>query len=207
MRVNINLATQKYEDAREFYTRWGSAVALALLVTVMLAFYSWSNYSSTEQDRKGLSDLRRQITEVERRKSANEVILNRPENQEARDQARFWNDVIDQKYLSWTRLFSDLEKIMPARAFVLSVKPSLEPDRRLKLELVIGGEKHENAVDLIRRMESSDRFHLTKLKTESMANPNRGQNIFEFGIETYYTQAISQPPAGPQRASAKAGAL
>jgi Tfp pilus assembly protein PilN len=207
MRVNINLATQKYEDAREFYTRWGSAVALGVVVTLVLGFFTWSNFRSTEQDRKRLAELRSQISELERSKAANEAILNRPENQEARDQARFWNDVIDQKYLSWTRLFSDLEKIMPARAFVLSVKPSLESDRRLKLELVIGGEKHENAVDLIRRMESSDRFRLTRLINEAAANPSRGQNIFQFGIETYYNPAVVAQPAGQQKAGAKEGAL
>jgi len=210
MRVNINLATQKYEDAREFYTRWGSAVALGVLVTIILGLFTWSNYRSTEQDRKRLSALRSQVAELERTRTMNEAILNRPENQDARDQARFWNDVIDQKYLSWTRLFSDLEKIMPARAFVLSVKPSLETDRRLKLELVIGGEKHENAVELIRRMEGSDRFRMTTLITETAANPTRGQNIFQFGIETYYNPAAAATqPAGsqPQKAGAKEGAL
>jgi len=30
MRVNVNLATQKYEDARAFFARWGTAVAAAL---------------------------------------------------------------------------------------------------------------------------------------------------------------------------------
>ncbi|MBZ5522929.1 MAG: hypothetical protein LAP21_11890 [Acidobacteriia bacterium] len=206
MRVNINLATQKYEDAREFYTRWGSAVAVATLVTLLLGYFAWSNYSSTELDRKRLSDLHRQIAEVERSKSQNEAILNRADNQDARDQARFWNDVIDQKYLSWTRLFSDLEKIMPARAFVQSVKPSLESDRRLKLELTIGGEKHDDAVELVRRMEGSERFHLTKLKTESTVLPSRGPSIFEFGIETYYTPVVG-PPSAPQKAGAKEGAL
>jgi hypothetical protein len=206
MRININLATRKYEDAREFYTRWGSAVVAATLVTLLLGYFSWSNYSGTKLDRKRLSDLHRQIAEVEQATSANEAILNRPENQEARDQARFWNDVIYQKYLSWTRLLLDLEKIMPARAFVVSVKPAVEPDRRLKLELVIGGEKHENAVELIRRMEGSDLFHLTKLKSETMASPARGQNIFEFGIETYYTPAVT-PLAGPRRTAAKESAL
>lgn len=209
MRVNINLATQKYEDAREFYTRWGTAVALAVLITAGLGALTWSVFSSTEQDRQRSSDLRRQIAEVEEAKGRNEAVLNRPENQDARDQARFWNDVIDQKALSWTRLFSDLEKIMPARAYVQSVKPTLETDKRLKLELTIGGEKHENAVELVRRMEGSERFRLPVIKSEQTASPARGQNYFQFLIETYYTPAAAPvpAPAASQRNGAKEGAL
>lgn len=207
MRVNLNLATHPYEDAREFYTRWGSAVAAAAVISIALALLAWSSYSDAERDRIHISELRRQIAEIERAKGQNEAILNQPVNQEARDQIRFWNDVIDQKYLSWTRLFSDLEKIMPPRAFVVSVKPSLEAQQQMKLELVIGGEQHESPVDLIRRMESSDLFHLTKLKSESTANPTRGQNIFEFGLDTYYTPKVPPPPAAPAKTGTKGAAL
>jgi hypothetical protein len=184
--------------------RWGATLALATLVTAALGLWAWSNYSATKTDRKIMSDLRRQIAEIEQRKSANEAVLNRPENQDARDQARFWNDVIDQKAFSWTHLFSDMEKIMPARAFVISVKPTLEPDKRLKLELTIGGEKHENAVDLVRNMEGSEHFRQPLLIDESAGSASRGQNFVEFHIETYYMPAGQ---AGPQRTSAREGAL
>jgi hypothetical protein len=209
MRVNVNLATQKYEDARAFFTRWGSAIAVAALVTIVLGTLAVLNYSDTEKDRKIFSDMRRQIDESESGRVANESILNRSENREAREQARFWNDVIDQKSFSWTRLFSDMEKIMPARAFVMSVKPALDTDkldlaRGLKLDLVIGGEKHEDAVELVRKMEGSDHFRQPHITAESVTTPARGgQAVVEFRIETFYA------PATPTRlqAGARDGAL
>lgn len=209
MRVNINLATQKYEDSRAFFARWGTAVAAAALVTILLGTLATLNYSDTEKDRKTSSDKRLQIAEVESGRVANEAILNRPENRDTREQARFWNDVIDQKSFSWTRLLSDMEKIMPARAFVISVKPALDVDkmdiaRGLKLDLVIGGEKHEDAVELVRKMEGSDHFRQPYIKSESVTTPVRGgQAVVEFHIETFYA------PAAPARsqAGARDGAL
>jgi len=209
MRVNVNLATQKYEDARAFFARWGTAVAVAAMFTVFLGTMAWWNYSETEKDRKIFSEMRRKISEIESGRSANESILYRPENQDAREQARFWNDVIDQKSFSWTRLFSDMEKIMPARAFVMSVKPALDVDKMdpakgLKLELVIGGEKHEDAVELVRKMEGSDHFRQPHITAESVTTPPRGgQAVVEFRIETLYT------PAAPVKSQAGAadGAL
>ena len=38
MRLNINLASQKYEDARRFYLRWGTALVLAILITGGLGY-------------------------------------------------------------------------------------------------------------------------------------------------------------------------
>src|SRR5258708_33978010 len=118
------------------------------------------NYTDTEKDRKNSADTRRQIDEIEAGRIANEAILNRSENRETREQARFWNDVIDQKSFSWTRLFSDMEKIMPPGAFVMPGKPALNVDRMdpakgLKLDLVIGGEKHGDAGERVRQMEGS----------------------------------------------------
>ncbi len=209
MRVNVNLATQKYEDARAFFTRWGSAVAAAALITILLGTLAVLNYSDTEKDRKNSADTRRQIDEIEAGRIANEAILNRSENRETREQARFWNDVIDQKSFSWTRLFSDMEKIMPARAFVMSVKPALDVDKMdpakgLKLDMVIGGEKHVDAVELVRKMEGSDHFRQPHITSESVTTPARGgQAVVEFHIEAFYT------PAAPARtqAGAREGAL
>ena len=46
MRLDINLASQPYEDARQFWMRWGTAVgAVALLTLVLLSFlWTWNDY-------------------------------------------------------------------------------------------------------------------------------------------------------------------
>jgi len=36
MRLNINLATRPYEDAREFWSRWGLGVGALGVVTLIL---------------------------------------------------------------------------------------------------------------------------------------------------------------------------
>src|SRR5215471_17007141 len=139
MRIDINLASQKYEDAREFYARWGTALGLVIALTAVLVWVGWSKYHSAADDRKLLSNYHQRMNELDQEFKAAQEVLNRAENQDVRDQSRFWNDVIDQKSFSWTRLLSDLEKIMPARAYVISVQPTLTPEKRLKLKLVIGG--------------------------------------------------------------------
>jgi Tfp pilus assembly protein PilN len=199
MRININLASQKYEDAGEFYARWGTALGLVLLVTLGLLFLGWHYYQLTAGARKRVDQLHERIARLDQERVRNEAVLNRPENQDVRDQSRFWNDVIDQKSFSWTRLLSDLEKIMPKRAYLESVQPTITTDKRLQLRLMIAGEKLDDAVDLVKKMEHSEHFRGTYIGQETPPHSTTAGSapISEFEVFTYYA-----PAGSPQQRTA-----
>ena len=193
MRININLASQKYEDAGEFYARWGTALGLVVIVTLALAFMSWRSYQHSADARKRIDELHQKITRLDQERAHAEAVLNRPENQDVRDQSHFWNDVIDEKSFSWTRLLSDLEKIMPKRAYVETVQPNITPDKRLQLRLTIAGEKVEDAEELVKKMEHSEHFRGTYIDSENVprSQTTGGPMVTEFVVITYYAPAAS----------------
>lgn len=192
MRININLASQKYEDAGEFYARWGTALGLILIVTLGLLFLSWRYYQFTAGARKRIDQLHEKIAHLDQERAHAEAVLNRPENQDVRDQSRFWNDLIDQKSFSWTRLLSDLEKIMPKRAYVESVQPTITTDKRLQLRLMIIGEKLDDAEELVKKMEHSEHFRGTYIDSETPhSQTTGGPMVAEFVVITFYVPAAS----------------
>ena len=202
MRIDINLASRKYEDAREFYFRWGSALALVMAITAALAFMAWSSYRTNARDTRDIRALKEKIAQIDQQRQQAEAVLNRPENRDVREESQFWNDVIDQKSFSWTQLLSDLEKIMPARAYVVSAAPQITPDRRLQLKLVFVGEQFDNANELVAKMEHSERFHQPEIeaagprKQDFSARPDPAGPApggWQFEIVTYYTPAVSAP--------------
>lgn len=188
MRVNINLATQKYEDAGEFYTRWGIALALVVALTVGLAFFAWHSYQHNADAMKRIDQRREKIAKLDQERAHAQAVLNRPENQDVRDQSRFWNDVIDQKVFSWTRLLSDMEKLMPARAFLEAIRPTITTDKRLQLRLTVAGEKIDDIVELVQKMEHSQHFRSTFIYSENQPHTQTtgGPVILEFEVDTYY---------------------
>ena len=188
MRVNLNLASQKYEDVRRFLSiAWMSIAGLSLLVLI-LAVLSWINFNDTKNSGARISDLKQKITALQEKRAAAEAIENRPENRDVNEQKNFWNAEIEKKRFSWTQLLNDLQKLMPGRAYVSSVAPSLEPDNVFKVKLVIIGEKYENALELVRKMENSERFHNPKIIAERVAKDRQsgGTQQFEIEIETAY---------------------
>ena len=194
MRVNLNLASQKYEDVRRFLSiAWMSIGALSLLV-IALAALSWMNYNDTSKSGARIKDLKQKIAELQDKRAAAEAIENRPENRDINQQKNFWNAEIEKKRFSWTQMLNDLQRLMPGRAYVSSVAPSLGIDNVFRVKVHVVGEKYENALDLVRRMENSERFHNPRPTDERVVKDKQpgAPPQFEIEIETIYI-----PPSSP----------
>jgi hypothetical protein len=208
MRVNINLASQKYEDVRQFYVRWGAAIAVLAVLAVLLGTLSYLKYSRSKTSARQATDLRQKIAELEKQRDQSAAFENRPENRDVTQQKKFWNSQIARRSFSWTQLLNDMQRIMPRRAFLDSVQPELTPDNRLKLRLTITGEKRDDARELVVRMEDSPRFHSPRPVNESVEKDTKPgvPPTYKFEIETYYTPTGPVPspaPAQDQRGEAK----
>ena len=167
MRLDINLASQPYEDARQFWVRWGTALAAVALVTLALVAMTVSGWLSARRDHAKIADLKANIAQRDRTRQQAENFLNRPENHTTRDQSQFINELIARKSFSWTRVLENLEKVMPARVHLVSIAPELDEDNQLTLKLWVAGDSRDRALELARRMEESRRFARTYIETES----------------------------------------
>jgi len=166
MRTWINLATQPYEDARRFYLQWGGLLLLLAVIAAVLISLGVGSYHASRDIARKVAQERRQIAEIDRERAAAEAILNRPENRDVRDKSRFLNALIVRKAFSWTQVFSDLEKIVPPRVRIVSIRPDVNTSNQLEIHLEAIGDSREKAIELVRRMEESKRFRLARLKSE-----------------------------------------
>jgi hypothetical protein len=188
MRVHINLASQKYEAVRQFYVRWLTAIGVAAALTVLLAVLAWMNYTGSAAANGRIQALQQRIASLEKKRAAAAEISARPENHDVNAQKNYWNKQFTRRSFSWTQLFNDLQRIMPPRAFVSSVHPEITADNRLKLNLTIKGDKHDNALELVQKMEKSERFRNPLINSDITEKDQRtGQTLYKLEIVTYYT--------------------
>lgn len=198
MRIDVNLASQPYEDARQFWIRWGSAVAMIAIVTLALVFETVIGWYYTGKDREIVSALRIEIAKRDQERAQAQAFLNRPENRSTRDRSQFLNQLIERKAFSWTQVFQDLEKVMPARLHVVSIRPELGESNQLQIKLVVAGESPERALDLVRHMEESPRFRQPEITSQNNTTGSQtpGDNV-ESSISAIYV------PAGPETTTAE----
>jgi Tfp pilus assembly protein PilN len=192
MRVNVNLATQKFEVIRLFLRRATIAIGIAAAAFLVLLLFAIWNFKTTSESGKEIKQLEKQIAQLRQERAVAEAIENRPDNRDVTEQKNFWNRQIASRAFSWTQLFNDLQRIMPKRAYLVSVAPELTPDNKVKLKLTIKGERHDDALELQKHMESSERFRLPKIDEErpDAGRPGQPSGIWTFNIETQYI-----PPA------------
>jgi type IV pilus assembly protein PilN len=207
MRVNINLASQKYEDVRRFYVRWGVALAVLAILVPLLAAFSYVKHSRAEAAARQTTDLQKEIAGLEQERNRLAAFENLPANKDVTQEKKYWNSQLARRSLSWTQLLNEMQRIMPRRAFLNSVQPELTTDGRLKLRLVITGETQADARELQEKMEVSPRFYSTRplsVSTEKDAKPGMPPT-YKWDIETFYTlpaPALSPQPVPNQRGQA-----
>jgi type IV pilus assembly protein PilN len=206
MRLNINLASQPYEDARQFWMRWGTGLAVACIVSLALIVTTVSGWYAARRDHAEMSKLKTEIAQRDRARMQAEEFLNRPENRSTRDQSQFLNQLIERKAFSWTRVLEDLEKVMPSRVHLVSIHPDLDDDNQLRLKLNVGGDSRDKALELARRMEDSRRFNSSRVTTETWNPQNSGlSDPFLCTIEAIYIPETVPVPRTQPAGAAPAG--
>ena len=166
MRLDINLATQPYEDAREFWARWGLGVGLLGVLTLVLLGWAVRGWTNAGRDRHNIAQLQEQITERDRERAKAQAFLDMAANRSTRDQSQFLNGLIQRKAFSWTRVFEDLERVMPPNLHVVSLRPELNEQNQMQLDMKVAGDTRAAAVELVHRMEGSKHFQGAQLVEE-----------------------------------------
>src|SRR5258708_26470779 len=190
MRLDINLASQPYQDAREFCLRWGSGLVVTTILTIALLIFTIISWFAARVDHATIASYRAEIALRDQTRQRAQDFLNQPENRATRDQSQFLNELIDRKSLSWTHVLEDLEKVMPTRVHLVSIHPEFDEDNQLKLKMVVAGDSRERAVELARRMEDSRRFKQTYIQQERYAQSGSGDTI-QFDINGIYVPDTS----------------
>jgi type IV pilus assembly protein PilN len=192
MRLNINLASRPYEDAGRFWLRWGSGLAAAGVVTLALLFYAISGWFAARADRQQINLLKAQIAARDQERAGAEAFLNLPANRSTREKSQLLNALIQRKAFSWTQVLEDMEKVMPPRLHVVSIRPEVEGENQVLLKLVVAGESGDRAIELMRKMEESTHFANTQIVQEQH-QPGQipGDNV-SYDITSLYIPASAR---------------
>jgi type IV pilus assembly protein PilN len=199
MHVDINLASQPYEDARQFWLRWGGGLLALGVLTLLLLVMTVNGWIAARKDRQLIRQYEAQSAARDKEKADAQALLNLPQNSTTRDRSQFLNDLFQRKAFSWTKAFEDLEQVMPPRLHVLSIHPELAPDNELEIKLIVAGDSRDHALDLVSKMEASKHFHETYIDEESTNLSGASGDTVQFHITALYVPDIGNAtPGGSQ---------
>jgi type IV pilus assembly protein PilN len=187
MRININLASNPYEAAREYTRRLGMLVGVLAVLTVGLLGYILYQRSHTRDIDQKIAAAKQELASLDAEKAHAQATLNQPQNRDVADQSQFLNQLFARKALSWTRVFAEMEKLMPPNIHVVSMKPEFNRENQLVLRVVVATPARDKAVELVKRMEKSPHFRTPQVEAENTLGEGgtAGGNI-QFEIAAVY---------------------
>jgi type IV pilus assembly protein PilN len=190
MRFNINLASQPYEAARFYRRRMGALVAALAVITALLVGYIVYQRSQSRSINRQLAEVRREINSLDFEDAQARVLLSKPANRDIADQSEFLNQLFARKALSWTRVFTEMERIVPPNLHVVSMKPEYTKTNDLMVRVVVATDSRDRAVELVRRMEKSNHFRQSQVVAEAVtansSDQSAGPGNIQFDIAAIY---------------------
>lgn len=158
LRLHINLATNPFVNYRQYYLLG----TILLLMGVGGAVYAVSHYlalrqraSVLEQD---LSQKQSELTQLTARSARLKEQLEQPQTLDTLDQINFYNTLIQRKTFPWAQFFKDLESVLPYNVKVTQIQQR-SSGGSVNLEMVFMGRTTGDAVEFLRNLTSSGKFH------------------------------------------------
>lgn len=174
MRISINLASRPFVELRPLYAKIRMGMAGLALLAVGLAVGGHIMSKRVQASEEQMRELKVRESVLTNERLANEAKMRQPINRAALDRSTFLNNLFARKSFSWTAVMMDLERVLPAGVQVTSIDPAIMAEGEVNIRMRVGGPR-ENAVDLIRNLERSQRFLSPRLTNETAQTQEQGR--------------------------------
>lgn len=167
MKTRFNLASSPLENNRRFIA---TAVTLGIIAVAALFFLSVHAVRARRTNgaiRADISRFEDQIQASQREQERLRVKLKDPKTVEVMNRAQFLNNLIGQRTFPWTKMFADLEQILPPGVRVVSISPQMDKTGHVKVMLVVSAVNDEQKMKFVRSIVASPAFSSVRPTQES----------------------------------------
>lgn len=167
MKTRFNLASAPLENNRRFIA--GSAI-IGLLALAALVFLSLHTYQTWRSDRSVRADIARlsaQIRTEQEQQNALRSEFKSKATQETIARSTYLNNLIAERTFPWTKMFADLEHILPPGVRVISISPERDKDGNVTVSLSLGAADDAEMLKFLQSLAASPAFSNIEPKSES----------------------------------------
>jgi len=188
MRIPVNLSSEPFRRDRPLVAASvvvGLVLATLLAVLISLAIFERDRAAETRQD---IARLQKTLLALGQEQARLEETLRRPENAEVLERVRFINTLLRRKGISWTKIFSDLEGVMPHNVRLISIRPQVNARNEVVLDMVVGAQSQAPVIEMLKSLESSRLFGSTAV--HSWLPPSQTELLFSYRVSVDYGQGL-----------------
>lgn len=188
MRIPINLAREPFRHDRAVLV--GSAFAGLLMIgtLVLLISLSQTQRGETRDTQLMLNRVNRQLASVRNEQAKVDASMRLPGNEEVLDRSILLNTLIRRKAISWTKIFSDLDSVCPPNVRILAIRPTINGQDGLFLDMQVAAETPEPIIGFIAKLEGSDVFG--SVTPTGFTPPSQTNPFYRYQLTVNYAQKL-----------------
>lgn len=189
MRIPINLSTEPFRRDRPIVVASAAvAVVLALMLGV-LVYLIVADRARVKDTRVAVARLDSDVRKVTSEQARLEGTLRQPANAEVLQRSYLLNTLIEHKAISWTKIFSDLETVMPIDTRIISVRlPQITSQNEVVLDVQVGAKEPGPILVFLSRLNKSPLFG--PVDPKSTQPPTQQEPIYKFRFTVNYAQKL-----------------
>ena len=188
MRIPINLAREPFRRDRPMFV--GSAFAALLLLGTLglLISLAITERRETRDTQAMLTRVNRQLATIRNEQSKLDASMRQPGNEVVLDRSVLLNTLIRRKAISWTKIFADLDTVCPPNVRVLAIRPTVNAQGGLLLDMQVASESPEPIIGFVSKLEGSDVFGSTAVS--GFTPPSQTNPFYRYQITVNYAQKL-----------------
>jgi len=188
MRLPLNLATEPMRRDRPILVASAAVGALLCITLAALIGLLVTDRQAMAQSHVTIAQVQKQMARVNAEQAKVDAQIRQPENASLLYRSDLYNALIRRKAVSWTRIFSDLETVLPYDVRIVSIRPQLNARNELALDMVVAAQTPEPVIGFISKMETSNLFGI--LTQTSQTAPTQTDPVFRFHFTVMYDQKL-----------------
>ena len=188
MRAQINLATEPFQRDRLILVASSAAAAVLLVTLTLLTMAAVGDRQSMQTSLSALDQTEARLSGVRAEQRKLDTALSQSGNADVLERSQFINALLYRKGISWTKLFADLEKVVPPNVRVISIRPQADSQDHIYLDMVVGADSQPPIINLLTKFEASDLFGSTAVY--GILPPSQTDPLFRYRVSVNYAQKL-----------------
>jgi type IV pilus assembly protein PilN len=189
VRIPINLASDPFRRDRPLLVAAGAATALLAIVLCGLLYLIAVDRSRSGETRARVNRLNQELGAISSEQTHLDATLRQPANASVLERSLLLNTLVERKSVSWTRIFADLEAVMPPNVRLIQVRlPQIDSRNQVLLDMVVGSQSPEPVITFLKQLQASPRFGPATV--HNSAPPTDNEPLYRYRVSVNYAQKL-----------------
>ena len=190
----INIASEPFRRERAQNAMLASLCAILAVCFVVLVGLIVHSRSQAADIRREINVKTARLAGLQSAQRKYSAVLAKPGNADVFSTSVFLNQLIARRAVSWTRVFEDLQTVLPENMELLSIRLPQVPaedasgTNRVQLDMLVGTEHPEAVITMLKRLETSKLFGAASVTTQTP--PNQNDPLYKYRLTVAYAQKL-----------------